>query len=170
MTVFGVFLGVNSPRDDINFSKSNTNLFYDLWHAMFKCSLRLCCYINTSGDLKKSKMAPMFFNTIFNLRCTCFIYIVLINLIAVPLCSQFVIAEQRDPVRIHHVHATPQVRNVSLKHYDLREITTFCCLPVEPMGSICHFWLLSSCRRGFRSLFYLLLLLFLTPFGRYVYV
>lgn len=35
-------------------------------------------------------MAPMFFNTLFNL-------------------SQFVLAESRDPIRIHHVHATPQL-------------------------------------------------------------
>ncbi len=53
--------------------------------------LHMHVHIHThTGELKGSHMAPMFFNTLFNL-------------------NKFILAEQRDPIRIKQVHATPQL-------------------------------------------------------------
>lgn len=42
------------------------------------------------ADLRKSLMAPLFYNILFNL-------------------SKFIQAEQRDPIKIKQVHSTPQL-------------------------------------------------------------
>jgi serine/threonine-protein phosphatase 2A regulatory subunit B'' len=42
------------------------------------------------ADLKRSLMAPLFYNILFNL-------------------SKFIQAEQRDPIKIKQVHSTPQL-------------------------------------------------------------
>lgn len=64
------------------YNNNNTHTKYDGTHLM---------NINiTRKDLKSSGMSTMFFNTLFNL-------------------NKFILNEQRDPLRIKHIHDTPEL-------------------------------------------------------------